>query len=134
MITGDIVVGAWFTVVLRTGEEMIDQLQDAVSSGDGRAFAPTAGGETAVVRTQCRLLAPGRCLGCFNQSGASPGTTLAGLAALAFAGALVVARRDACPGRQVSRGGKAADVGANLRNDRKRQGNRSSLAAAVGSA
>src|SRR5262249_41036672 len=108
------IAGAEGDVLAVMFKEGPDDRQDAVSDGDERAFLAATRGhmvelavEGGVFRVRNRVCSLG-------QASAQPLVALAGLAALAFAGAFVVAGAHRRPRREMGCCWEAFDVGADL--------------------
>src|SRR5579884_3501380 len=93
---------------------MIGEEKDAVTDGHGRAFLAPPSSQGAVAGAQGRVLAAARRLCSHNQGGSQPARALAGLAALAFARALLVAGAHTGPGGQMRRRGELLQMRADL--------------------
>src|SRR5215207_3606990 len=88
--------------------------QDGVCDGGDGFLMAAAGSQTLVLACEIGVLGAGGCMGGFDQPCPEPHIALASSAALTLASALVVARADAGPRRQVPGAGKAVNVRADL--------------------
>ena len=92
----------------------MDDDEDRMADGDRGPLRAASGGESVVLRCPVGSLATTCCTGGFDQCRAEPGAAFARLATPAFACALVIPWAHAGPACQVSGGGEAAHVGADL--------------------
>src|SRR5215212_7192544 len=76
----------------RVSQQVIDDAQDRMPDGDGRALLAPPGRQAPVLRLQGGSFSPAGCLGRFGQGSAQPRAPLAGLSAQLPASTLTVAR------------------------------------------
>ena len=103
------------------GEERVDHDEEAMRHRHRGAFGASARGQPPILRGRVRVFGARSGACGFHQGGAQPGAALARAPATALAGALVVAWTQPGPGGEVARTGKAAQIGADLGEERLRR-------------
>jgi hypothetical protein len=98
-------------------EHVVEGGEDGGGDGTDRFLRPAAAAQAQVLSLVVASLFVFGCVGTLNDGRLKPLRTFAKSVRSALPGALVVARAHASPGQQMSRGGKAAHVGANFGDD-----------------
>jgi hypothetical protein len=96
------------------GQEVVRGNEHRVGNGDDRLFVPPVAEHTSVARTKRTVSRADRGEGRLDEGRAEPAATRAGLARLVFPGALVVARAQPRPTRDVAGRGEDPHVQAKL--------------------
>ena len=109
------VVASQFTVVGTMFQHMVDDSQQRVGHGHYSALLTSAASQAAVLSLKVGVFFPSGGPSRLRKSRTKPAIAFGGLATLAFAGALVVARADAGPRGQVLCRRKDVHVGPDLR-------------------
>jgi hypothetical protein len=111
-------IEAEVAVGLSVLEDVVGADEDRVGDGDERFAITAPAAEVWVLRLRVGVAVAGGGAGALDQDLAQPGVAWARLAGAAFVGRLVVAGAEPGPAGAVAMGGEAADVGAELGQDR----------------
>src|SRR5215472_3192812 len=114
------VIAAELAIRHAVTQHVIRDYQDAVGHGDDGLLVPAALDQPAVLSREVAVAFAHGAPGTLHEGLAQDPVREAGAAAQALAGTLVVARAEARPGGRMARGGKAAHVTAEFRDDRLR--------------
>jgi hypothetical protein len=108
------VVFAEFVVGLATRNDMVDDHEQRMRQRHNRFLVPTPGSNTSVASGQSRVFGVGGGLRGLDQQRSEPRVALAGAATALPSCALVVSRRQACPGGERCGGGEARHIRADF--------------------
>ena len=104
----EIVVEVW------PGQQPVSADRDSMADGDNRFLLPAPRDKSSILSGEVTVLLSAGGLGCLRQGHPQPDVAFARLTAQTFAGAVVIARTPASPGRQVCRTWETLQIGADL--------------------